>query len=492
MTILYTGLLLSIAGSAVLVFWLLALVIYRLFFHPLANYPGPKLAACTELWFVRSWTGGYHPFVMRQVHEKYGDVVRVAPNELSFRSLTAHKDIYSQAPKGKAPFLKSKVFYNVGPSITHPDIVFTRDPEDHRVQRKALSHAFNSKGLRDAEETIQEHTKLFVEQIGKHAGPGTKGVDVTVVYNWLTFDVIGVLTFGESFESVSSWQSSVWVTLLLNMAKHMMFLPAAERLSIPSFALGAIMPSDVSKNAAYHDKLTEEKISRRIGLIKSNDREDFFAFILRKGNFDPVHLREQAKLLMLAGSETTATFLAMVTYLLLKNPMSMKKLQHEVRSAFSSAGEITGDSTNNLGYLQAVIEEGLRMLPPSPIGLPRVCPGATIDGHFVPAGTDVSVDAYVLGHDDRYFPEPDEFRPERWIGDDTGNEKDASRPFSFGPRACLGINLAYLEARIVLAHMVYAYDWELVNKDLEWFKEVRLWTLWEKPELYVRFHRRDA
>ncbi|EEU38642.1 uncharacterized protein NECHADRAFT_45567, partial [Fusarium vanettenii 77-13-4] len=434
-----------------LVFWFLALVIYRLFFHPLAKYPGPKLAACTELWFVRSWAGGYHPFVMRQVHEKYGDVVRVAPNELSFRSLAAHKDIYSQTPKGKAPFLKSKVFYNVGPSIKHPDIVFTRDPEDHRVQRKALSHAFNSKGLRDAEETIQEHTKLFVEQIGKHAGPGTKG----------------------SFESVSRWQSSGWVTLLLNMAKHMTFLPVAERLSVPPFALGAVMPSDVSKNAAYHDKLTEEKINRRIGLIKSNDREDFFAFILREGNFDPVHLREQAKVLMLAGSETTATFLAMVTYFLLKNPVTMKNLQHEVRSAFSSAGEITGDSTNNLSYLQAVIEEGLRMLPPSPIGLPRVCPGATIDGHFVPAGTDVSVDAYVLGRDDRYFPEPDEFRPERWIGDDTGNEKDASRPFSFGPRACLGINLAYLEARIVLAHMVYAYDWEL-------------------PELYVRFHPRDV
>ncbi|RSM01226.1 hypothetical protein CEP52_008654 [Fusarium oligoseptatum] len=234
--------------------------------------------------------------------------------------------------------------------------------------------------------------RLFVEQVGKNSGPGTKGINVTSVYNWLTFDIIGVLTFGESFESVSSWQSSVWVDLLLNMAKHMTFLPAAERLSLPAFALGAVMPSDVSKNAAYHDKLTEEKISRRIGLIKSNDREDFFAFILRKGNFDPVHLREQAKLLMLAGSETTATFLAMVTYLLLKSPVSMQKLQHEVRSAFSSTG----------------------------------------------------------------------------------------------------INLAYLEARIVLAYMIYAYDWELVNKDLEWFKEVKLWTLWEKPELYVRFHPRDV
>ncbi|RSL78113.1 hypothetical protein CEP52_017664, partial [Fusarium oligoseptatum] len=86
--------------------------------------------------------------------------------------------------------------------------------------------------------------------------------------------------------------------------------------------------------------------------------------------------------------------------------------------------------------------------------------------------------------------EPYEFRPERWIGDGTGDDREASRPFSLGSHACLGINLAYLEARIILASMVYTFDWELVNKELEWFTEVRLWTLWEKPELLVRFHPR--
>ncbi|RTE68029.1 hypothetical protein BHE90_017594 [Fusarium euwallaceae] len=484
------ALLVCVFGSTVLALWFSTLVTYRLFSHPLAKYPGPKLAACTEFWFVRAWLSGHYHVVLSEMHKKYGDVVRIAPNELSFRSSAAYKDIYGHAAKGRPPFLKSKVFYNRGPSVTHPDIVFTRDPESHRLQRRSLSRAFSAKALHEAEVTIQEHTGLFVDQIRKNAGPGSWGANMSEVYNWLTFDVIGDLAFGESFDSVASWKPSIWVTLLMNLTKHMTFVPAAHRLSIPASVLPAFMPKDVSKNAAYHDKLTEEKINRRIGLAKSSDRDDFFALILRRGSFDPVHLREQAKILMLAGSETTATFLAAVTFFLLKNDTTLQRLQHEVRSSFSSAGEINGQSTSNLSYLHAVVEEGLRMFPPAPIGLPRVCPGETIDGHYIPAGTDVSVDTYALAHDERCFQEPYEFRPERWIGDGTGDDREASRPFSLGPRACLGINLAYLEARIILASMVYTFDWELVNKDLEWFMEVRLWALWEKPELLVRFHPR--
>lgn len=98
------------------------------------------------------------------------------------------------------------------------------------------------------------------------------------------------------------------------------------------------------------------------------------------------------------------------------------------------------------------------------LGLPRVCPGATIDGYYVPSGTEVSVDNFVVSRDARNFPDPDEFHPERWIGENTRSNKEASRPFSIGPRACLGINLAYPEARMILATMAYSYDWELVDK----------------------------
>ncbi|KAM0544798.1 hypothetical protein ACHAPJ_011625 [Fusarium lateritium] len=486
----YHGLILV---AVVLASWTVYTIIYRLYFHPLAKFPGPRLAACSQLWFVRAWSSGRYPFLMRQLHDKYGDVVRISHNELSFRSATAFRDIYNHVSKERNLFLKSDFFYILDPSGSRPNIVFAREPQDHRQQRRSLSHAFSSKALRDNEDSVKYHDGLFIKGLGEHAGPETEGVNMSEIYNWLTFDIIGDLTFGKSFDAVSQWKPSLWVTLLLDFISQLDHLPIINRLPIPTSILVLFMPKDLKDGLESHNQHTQSLVSDRVELGNSRDREDFFAHILRKGkdNLDLDHLREQAKILMLAGSETTATFLSGVTFYLLKNPGTLAKLQAEMRSTFSSEDEITGDSTNNLAYLNAVVEEGLRMFPPVPFGLPRVCSGGMIDGVYVPNGTVVSVDCWTASHDSRNFHRPDEFLPERWIGHGFGDQKDASRPFSLGPRGCLGINLAYLEVRMTLASMAYAYDWELVNKDLDWLADVRFRTGWVRPELMVRFHPRN-
>ena len=242
----------------------------------------------------------------------------------------------------------------------------------------------------------------------------------------------------------------------------------------------------------HHDKLTMEKVKRRVEMGSTRDREDFFTHLLQreKGELDFMWLREQAKILILAGSETTANLMAGATLYLCRNPDKMAKLQHEIRSAFSSRDEITGDSTANLEYFNAVIEESLRIFPPVPFGLPRVSTGGTVDGHYIPAGTVVSVDNWATTHDERNFSRPREFIPERWIGAGFGDRKEASRPFTLGPRGCLGINLAYMEARITLASLVYAFDWEMVNTEVDWDKDVRFYTAWQKPKLMIRYRPR--
>lgn len=299
---------------------------------------------------------------------------------------------------------------------------------------------------------------------------------------------IGELTFGESFRSVANWRPDIYVSLILEFTKHFTLLQVAKRLSVPESLLSWLMPSGLQASISLHERLTKDKVAQRIAMSNPSKREDFFAYILRRGGFNKDQLAEQAKILLLDGSETTATFLAGVTYCLLAAPAVLKKLQREVRSSFSSKDEIDGDSTKKLPYLHAVVEEGLRLFPPVPLGLPRTCPGATVDGHYVPSGTEVSVDNFVMSRDTRSFPDPDSFNPDRWIGDDSGCIKEASRPFSLGPRACLGVNLAYLEAKIILAAMVYSYDWELVDRNLDWFGQVKLLTFWRKPKLLVRFH----
>lgn len=88
----------------------------------------------------------------------------------------------------------------------------------------------------------------------------------------------------------------------------------------------------------------------------------------------------------IAGGETVSTFLAAVTYFLLKNPTVYQKLQQEIRGRYKDGDEITAMSAQQLPYLQAVISEGLRIYPPGSQGFPRTCPGATIDGQWVPQG----------------------------------------------------------------------------------------------------------
>jgi cytochrome P450 len=124
-------------------------------------------------------------------------------------------------------------------------------------------------------------------------------------------------------------------------------------------------------------------------------------------------LLSQASILVVAGSETTATALAAITYYLCRTPSVYKKVAHEVRSSFKPLDEITGRLTEQLPYLRAVIEEGLRIFPPIPTGPPRVSPGEYVEGCFVPSGTVVKVSPWAATHYNANFHQPYDFIPER-------------------------------------------------------------------------------
>lgn len=216
-----------------------------------------------------------------------------------------------------------------------------------------------------------------------------------------------------------------------------------------------------------------------------------------------------AAALLIAGSETTATLLAGLTYLLCKHPEALRKLQQEVRSKFKSDSEITMTSVLGLKYLLACLDEALRLYPPVPIGPLRTVPkesgGVTIAGNLVPGGTDVAVWHWPMFHYSKHWEKPMEFRPERYLQEDSssgpryagdmrynnpntpysGDRLDLLQPFNVGPRNCLGRNLAYSEMRLVFARMIFNFDMELVDPEDDWMGQQRADFLWHKRPLQV-------
>jgi len=253
---------------------------------------------------------------------------------------------------------------------------------------------------------------------------------------------------------------------------------------------------DLNRDRKQFVGLSLQKARSR--LAQENSRDDFFSHILSgdKGSeVDEGYLCIQAQTLLIAGSETTTIVLSAITYFLCINPSVFSRLKNEIRTSFQDPKVIDSDNTAQLPYLCAVIEEGLRIFGPAANGMPRVSPGAEINGTFVPAGTIVSTAGWTTQHTSRYWHDPAGYHPERWLPEGhefydsvyAGDVKAASQPFLLGPRGCIGKNLSYMEMRIIISKLVWHFDFELVNKDLDWMSEAKFYSVWRKPNLMVRF-----
>lgn len=161
---------------------------------------------------------------------------------------------------------------------------------------------------------------------------------------------------------------------------------------VPGFELllQVLLPQSLKEKAASHARLTIQKLNKR--LASTEDKVDFLSYILRhnddgKGMTRP-ELEANSSLLIIAGSETTATHLAGTVFNLCRNTRVMEKLKAEVRGAFSNEEEITIGKANGLDYMLAVLNESARLYPAVPTSLCRYVPqpGEDICGKWVPGG----------------------------------------------------------------------------------------------------------
>lgn len=174
-----------------------------------------------------------------------------------------------------------------------------------------------------------------------------------------------------------------------------------------------------------------------------------------------------------AGSETVSAAISGLFFYLSQNPGCYQKLASEIRSAFETSREIRqGEKLAGCCYLRACIDETLRMSPPIPATLWRTqvqesCEPMIIDGYIVPRGTEIGVNTYALHHNEKIFPEPFTFNPDRWLHDGGGGiQRRSFTPFSTGPRSCPGKAVAYLEISIVIAKSLWHFDFKCATGSL--------------------------
>jgi cytochrome P450 len=227
------------------------------------------------------------------------------------------------------------------------------------------------------------------------------------------------------------------------------------------------------------------------------ERPDIWGIVLKQQEqgrgISLKEMHSNAALFMGAGTETTATELSGLLYYLLKNPSKMANLIQEVRGSFHNGDEITMDRIAQFEYLHACLEEGLRLYPPVPIGLPRIIPpaGVTIADSLVPGGSSVCITQFATYRSPLNFKAPDSFIPERWLSSPSNQTfasdvKSALQPFSYGPRNCLGKNMAYHEMRLVLTKLLWHFDFELCEESKSWAESQKVFALWEKKPLLVK------
>jgi len=541
-----------IVGASLLLISLLlvsAKIVYNLFFHPLASYPGPFANRASELpRLVQQWRGTtVHRWAA--LHDRYGPVVRIAPNELSYISAAAWQDIYgARTTAGHTSSAKSNLsaaaVNTVVSEMPREEFVFPGDDFDffapakpmiscdaanHARQRRAVGPAFSDRSLRTYEPLLVRYTDLFLDrlqrQFSQSQDGNIKGVNIVDWFHFLMFDITSALVFGRPFGNLENAAFHPWVARVFPGMKLIAW--SAVVAAVPGLGrlIAWCLPRKVVNEARIHMQsiidMTDARCKRELKVAESVDpysrchhhgnlskQPDFMHHILPSSPHGDLgkgttalstgELYLNAQLLCIAGSETTASLLSAAVYFLCQhdNAHHRSRLLSELREHFTSECEISPSSLVRLPFLAAIMNECLRLYPPGAINMPRVVPpgGAMVDGKYVPEGSVVGIAQYAAYRSATHWTDPLKFAPERWLSPEcegvrqyVHDNRSVFKPFSFGPRNCVGQNLALAECKLVAARLFWRFGENLyiIPGQEGWIDGQRTFLGWEKPSLRV-------
>ncbi|KAF3032345.1 hypothetical protein E8E12_001817 [Didymella heteroderae] len=379
-------------------------IIYNVYFHPLAKFPGPLLAATSTYWkaYVECVANRSFCHELVNLHARYGDVVRVGPNELHFASPKAYHDIYNNK---------------------------------NRWDKEA--RLYKSFGEDRSSFGFLTYTEAKVLDAPGFTAPIVVAMDASL-------PVFIRFKYSELYK---------------NMIMHCP--PRLSRILSPATAglvdLQQLLKQQIDDLTDDPEKLKQLPHNLTI-YHRLMDPEAFRDKTVPSAG----SLYEEGQALMFGGADTVGNTLMVGTHHLLQRPEVLQALKIELLTAWPILSkEPKLRELESLPYLNAVIKESLRMSSGVVSGLLRVVPssGATINGIVVPADTIVSCGSTFVHYNAVIFPEPNVFKPERWL--ESTELENWLVAFSRGPRMCLGMNLAWAELRLALAHTIRKFHLSL-------------------------------
>lgn len=409
---------------------------------PLAHIPGPWYTKFTSWPFKISSLLGDKAFYVHKLHQKYGPVVRVAPDEADICDVSAKQTIYST----KEVFLKTEFYYNVSGGDTG-NLFATRDVDKHRYLRRLLSSPLSDNSLKAVEPVVRRRIDLAIQRMEECM----KRDGFVDVFHWsflMMSNIIGELSFGESFGDLETGEKGQYLHDLHNVdGAGSIFVVFPWVLSHPIlFAMASAMFPAIKGAMVCFERITQyaqDSLGRYRQLVDEdpvNVKPTLFTKLFKAEDEETLSFEDivqNARAYLVAGADTATNTLTYLIWAVCKNREIRDRLVAELTAKLPETNGFTDADVRNLPYLNGVIDEALRLYAPGPAGLPRTVPpqGANLAGYSFPGGVAVTSQAYSLHRDPSIYPDPDRFDPDRWAeGRVTKVMRDANMSWGGGAR----------------------------------------------------------
>ena len=443
--------------------WLLfstSVVIYRLFFSPLAGFPGPWLAAatfgyefCYDIWphqFRYMWK-------IRELHQRYGPVVRINPLHLHVSDPSFYEEIHPSDPRRRRE--RCKCFGGQEKDVLgEGGLTVTIGHDLHRLRRSAIAPLFSKKNVNELQPLVTKKVDKLVRRFSWAREEGSV-IYLVDAMSALTMDVISSYCFGKDMRQLDKpgfAAQAVWEmqqgSMVAGYARHMPWL-FDILLNLPAWVLRIMSPQ-------YPEEDPSQMLEQRMQYIldhpdePSEDGNITIIHTIKDSNLPPEErtasrLAGEAATFLGAGTETTGRVLAVTAYYLIANIDILARLREELKTVMPTPDtHVSLSELEKLPFLTAVLYEGLRLANGVSGRMPRVAPIEPLVYHardndnqaektwVIPPGTAVSSSIYLLHHNEDIFPDSYSFKPERWL--DNMSLRQHLYAFQKGTRACLG------------------------------------------------------